>query len=51
MIFRYAVGKIADYQKQGLTFSFDPATPGEDFFMSVAEEGSERNDRFQNIIL
>jgi hypothetical protein len=50
MIFRYAVGKIADFQKQGLTFSFDPATGG-GFFMSLAEEGSVRNDRFQNIII
>jgi len=28
MIFRYAIGKIADYQEQELTFSFDQATPG-----------------------
>ncbi len=46
MIFRYAVGKIADYQKRDFTFSFDPATPGGIFF-SLAEEGSVRNDVFK----
>jgi hypothetical protein len=50
MIFRYAVGKIADYQNRDLPFHLTQQLIG-DFFMSLAEEGSVRNDRFQNIII
>jgi hypothetical protein len=38
-------------KNRDFTFSFDPATPWGDFFISLAEEGSVRNDRFQNIII